>query len=877
LTNPASWTKLDVAGRITSRDSFFATQPSPWYALNAYYDDGWKYANDGVAAGITINNFAQGRTSIGVAPSGTAGSNISWVGAIHIDNSNGNVGVGATSPGAKLDVAGASLLANNTSIDPDAFTNRVVAGAIADGSGWALTSAIGGNAGTGHSWAIGSNGSNLYFGYQNGTANDSMQTFMQVFPNRNVALVPTSGNVGIGTTGPNRKLEVVDLSNNPALRAVRETTATSYTGAVGEFILRTTGDMADGFGPGIIFDIQDNTAGPNYISGIYSTRDGADDAGKLHLSTRNGAVFSPRLTIDKLGNVGIGTTAPSSLLDVRGRINTPEIAFRNADGGDDSDPYRLRKYQFGSNSNELQLHLNDDADERFAIYGYSCNGYGCGEYSGNLYHFFRADGTAYHAGNVGIGTTAPAEKLHIAGNVRGSVNGALRINTGNGYVDVGPQNTGWSHFNTDRSRFYFNTGITVDTGNIGSYDEDLNLQTAGTTRMTILNSNGNVGIGTTNPQEKLEITGNLKFSNGDSYIVCGDPFTHKLGIQNTRLWFPNGATLGTWTWSGGIHIGTGFDSVSIGWTGSAPAIVVSSVTRNVGIGTTAPGSGLWTTARPNLDVTGSVAFNREHSWDSDTYARWGAFRKVRLTGSSPYIEIQVEDGNAYGINIWLSTEKAKTNISDLEIDSNKIYDLKPVSFNWKTQPEGAPKTFGLIAEDTAKVIPELVAFDEEGNPHFVNYDLLSVLLLDQLKKMRKGLVVDSTGNVGIGTNNPTNILTIQQNSATDPIADAWLQYSSRRWKTNIVPIKDALEKVEALEGVYFDWKADGKHDIGMVAEDVGKVVPEVVVYEENGIDARGMDYSRLVPLLVEAIKEQQHEIDKLKKLLRNLGYIDDKK
>ncbi|MFZ8806410.1 MAG: hypothetical protein ACO2OW_02465, partial [Minisyncoccia bacterium] len=89
-TNPASWTKLDVAGRITSRDSFFATQPSPWYALNAYYDGWWKYANDGVAAGITINNFAQGRTSIGVAPFGTAGSNISWIGAIHIDNSNGN-------------------------------------------------------------------------------------------------------------------------------------------------------------------------------------------------------------------------------------------------------------------------------------------------------------------------------------------------------------------------------------------------------------------------------------------------------------------------------------------------------------------------------------------------------------------------------------------------------------------------------------------------------------------------------------------------------------------------------------------------------------------------------------------------------------------
>ena len=87
----------------------------------------------------------------------------------------------------------------------------------------------------------------------------------------------------------------------------------------------------------------------------------------------------------------------------------------------------------------------------------------------------------------------------------GSLNGALRIDTGNGYVDIGPKNTVWSHFYTDRPRYYFNKGITVDTGLIGSYNENLYLQTSGTTRLTILNSNGNVGIGTTNPQAKLDI------------------------------------------------------------------------------------------------------------------------------------------------------------------------------------------------------------------------------------------------------------------------------------------------------------------------------------------------------------------------------------
>ena len=118
------------------------------------------------------------------------------------------------------------------------------------------------------------------------------------------------------------------------------------------------------------------------------------------------------------GNVGIGTATPVTKLDVRGIISTPEIAFRNADGGDDSDPYRLRKVQGSSNVNWLELQLNDDFNESFRIYGNSCVGFGCGEYSGNLYHSFDAGGNVFHSGNVGIGTTTPAHKLDVIGTIR---------------------------------------------------------------------------------------------------------------------------------------------------------------------------------------------------------------------------------------------------------------------------------------------------------------------------------------------------------------------------------------------------------------------------------------------------------------------------
>ena len=99
-------------------------------------------------------------------------------------------------------------------------------------------------------------------------------------------------------------------------------------------------------------------------------------------------------------------------------------------------------------------------------------------------------------------------------------------------------------------------------------------------------------------------------------------------------------------------------------------------------------------------------------------------------------------------------------------------------------------------------------------------------------------------------------------------ADSWSSYSSHRRKTNIQTLPDALSKVEQLRGVSYDLKDSGKHEIGVIAEEVGAVVPEVVTYEDNGKDARGVDYSRLTALLIEATKEQQALIHKQQQQIR---------
>jgi len=98
--------------------------------------------------------------------------------------------------------------------------------------------------------------------------------------------------------------------------------------------------------------------------------------------------------------------------------------------------------------------------------------------------------------------------------------------------------------------------------------------------------------------------------------------------------------------------------------------------------------------------------------------------------------------------------------------------------------------------------------------------------------------------------------------------------SDRRLKKNIVNISDAIKKVQKLNGVEFDWldayieERGGeddyfvrKHDIGLIAQEVEEVLPEIVADRPNGYKA--IKYERVVALLVEAIKELTDRIDKL--------------
>lgn len=131
-----------------------------------------------------------------------------------------------------------------------------------------------------------------------------------------------------------------------------------------------------------------------------------------------------------------------------------------------------------------------------------------------------------------------------------------------------------------------------------------------------------------------------------------------------------------------------------------------------------------------------------------------------------------------------------------------------------------------------------------------------------------------TGNPGTTlwegiTNKPTNLFTTDGGTingalvVTDNIVCNGNigAYSDRRLKSNLVPIENALDKLCFLTGYTYDMSLNNRREAGLIAQEVDQVLPEVVV--RNG-EYLGLDYSRIVALIIQAVKELKLEIEKIK-------------
>lgn len=92
-----------------------------------------------------------------------------------------------------------------------------------------------------------------------------------------------------------------------------------------------------------------------------------------------------------------------------------------------------------------------------------------------------------------------------------------------------------------------------------------------------------------------------------------------------------------------------------------------------------------------------------------------------------------------------------------------------------------------------------------------------------------------------------------------------IQGSDKRLKENILPIGFALDKIEQIQGVNYNLIGQNETQAGFVAQDIENIIPEVVSEDNNGY--LGVNYSGVIPYLVESIKELKAEIDELKSRL----------
>tara|TARA_R100000388_G_C7242072_1_gene162148 strand:- start:2044 stop:2598 length:555 start_codon:yes stop_codon:yes gene_type:complete len=127
-----------------------------------------------------------------------------------------------------------------------------------------------------------------------------------------------------------------------------------------------------------------------------------------------------------------------------------------------------------------------------------------------------------------------------------------------------------------------------------------------------------------------------------------------------------------------------------------------------------------------------------------------------------------------------------------------------------------------------------------------------------------GLAVNMSGT------NATHGITLPDSSTFEGQikANAFVSYSSIRFKKDVQKLENAMDIITQLEGVSYKWKDTEKQDYGFIAEEVGRILPDIVEWEDEE-NATSIDYIKIISFLVEAVKYQHHKLNELEERVDN--------
>lgn len=457
--------------------------------------------------------------------------------------------------------------------------------------------------------------------------------------------------------------------------------------------------------------------------------------------------------------------------------------------------------------------------------------------------------------NVGIGTLNPAQKL--------DVNGALKLGT------TTTNSLGTIRFNGSDFQGYTGGAWKSLTGN-GLWSLDNN---------NAIFDNNKVGIGTTTPTEKLDVNGAIKLgytvsNNAGTVRFNGSDFEGYNGTEWKSLtsqspWMVNGTsvdlintsnnigigasavneklevaggiklgfasatpTAGTMQYNGGLQVHNGIDWVSLNPQFNLDASNnLSNITAaNIGLGTATPVE--------KLDVAGGIKVGASFGSNEGT---------IRYMSN----EFEGFDGTSWksltGKGLWNKTG------ADLSLATS----TDNVGIGTAT-PAGK---LHIENSGTQLIVKEASASAAKIN--FMNDGTAAFWGLNGYSD-----VTNTSANFSMNYNG-TNLFTV--NGAGDAtLAGTLTQASDIRLKRNIAPLGSVLNKIKSVGAFTYNWideKKDQTQQIGFLAQDLEKQFPQLVKTDANG--TKSVAYSNMVPVLLQAVKDQQAQIETLQQQLKS--------